>query len=166
MGTIIRRGGRQTAAPAGCAGGRGLVPRGVEHTPRSLDGTPDEGGSVMRGTLDVHRDGDTLILALRGEHDIDTAPELRAELEDALAAGTAIVVDLSQAEFIDSTVLGAIIYGHERRQAFGLVVPLGCPSHRLCEMVELGGIVPIYDSVPDAVADLVKHGGRTPRGVS
>lgn len=111
---------------------------------------------MVRGTLDLQRDGDAVILALRGEHDIATAPELRAELRGALAAGTAIVVDLSQTEFIDSTVLSALIYGHERRHRFGLVVPHGSPARRLCEMVELGRIVPIYDSVPEAISDLVK----------
>ncbi len=115
---------------------------------------------MERGTLDLRRAGAATILALRGEHDMDTAPELRFELELALTAGTAIIVDLSQAGFIDSTVLGALIYGRERRQPFGLVVPSGCPSHRLCETVELDGIVPVYDSVPEALADLVK----TPAG--
>jgi anti-sigma B factor antagonist len=95
-----------------------------------------------------------MVFMLHGEHDIDTAPELRAELEGALAAGTAVVVDLSQAEFIDSTVLGALIYGHERRQPFGLVVPADCAAHRLCEIVELGGIVPVYASQPEALSDL------------
>ena len=111
---------------------------------------------MVRGTLDLRRDGDAVIFGLRGEHDIETAPELHAALEHALAAGTAIVVDLSQAEFIDSTVLGALIYGHERRQPFSLAVPPGSPAHRLSEMVELGNIVPIYDSVPEAVGSLVK----------
>jgi len=110
--------------------------------------------TVKRGTIDLRRGAGAVVFTLRGEHDIDTAPELRAELERALAAGTPIVVDLSQAEFIDSTVLGALIYGHERRQPFGLVVPPGCPAHRLCEMVELGGIVPIYASQPEALTDL------------
>ena len=106
------------------------------------------------GTIGLRREPSATVFTLRGEHDIDTAPDLRAELERALAAGAAVIVDLSQADFIDSTVLGALIYGHERRQPFGLVVPPGCPAHRLCEMVELGGIVPIYASEPEALIDL------------
>jgi anti-sigma B factor antagonist len=121
--------------------------------PQRHDAT--EGEPVERGTLDLRREGAAVVLALRGEHDMDTAPALRGELELALTAGTPIVVDLSQAGFIDSTVLGALIYRRERRQPFGLVVPSGCPSHRLCEMVELDGIVPVYDSVALALADLV-----------
>ena len=108
-----------------------------------------------RGTIGLRRDDGAVVFTLRGEHDIDTAPELRAELDRAIADGTPVVVDLSQAVFIDSTVLGALIYGHERKQPFGLVVPPGCPAHRLCEMVELGGIVPIYGSQPEALTDLV-----------
>lgn len=107
------------------------------------------------GTIGLRREPGATVFTLRGEHDLETAPELRAELEAALAAGTAVVVDLSQAEFIDSTVLGALIYGRQRRQPFGLVVPAGCAAHRLCEIVELGGIVPIYASQPEALIDLV-----------
>jgi len=110
---------------------------------------------VDRGTIDLRREASAMVFTLRGEHDIDTAPELRAELERAVAAGSAIVIDLSLAEFIDSTVLGALIYGRERRQPFGLVVPPGCPAHRLCEMVELNAIVPVYASQPEALTDLV-----------
>jgi anti-anti-sigma factor len=110
---------------------------------------------VDRGTIDLRRETSAMVFTLRGEHDIDTAPELRAELERALGAGTAVVVDLSLAEFIDSTVLGALIYGHRRRQPFALVVPPGCPAHRLCEMVERGESVPIYASQPEALVDLV-----------
>jgi anti-sigma B factor antagonist len=109
---------------------------------------------VKRGTIALRRSACAVIFTLRGEHDIETAPALRAELERALGDGDAVIVDLSQAGFIDSTVLGALIYGHKRRQPFGLVVPPGCPAHRLCEMVELGGIVPIYASESEALIDL------------
>jgi anti-sigma B factor antagonist len=120
---------------------------------------------MQRGTIELRRDGAAAIFVLRGEHDIDTAPRLRAELERALADGGPVLVDLSQTRFIDSTVLGALIYGHERRQPFALVVPPGCPAHRLCEIVELGGIVPTFPSHADALSDL-SGSGRAPRGVS
>ena len=115
---------------------------------------------MQRGTIERRRDGGASILVLRGEHDIETAPALRAELERALVDGTPILVDLSQARFIDSTVLGALIYGRERRQPFALVVPPGCAAHRLCEIVELGGIVPTFPSQADAISDLTAAAGH------
>jgi anti-sigma B factor antagonist len=109
---------------------------------------------VQRGTIHLRREDGVSVFALRGEHDLHTAPELRAELDRALSDGAPILVDLSEAEFIDSTVLGALIYGHERSRPFALMVPNGCPAHRLCEIVELDGIVPIYASQGEALADL------------
>jgi anti-anti-sigma factor len=109
---------------------------------------------MERGTIDLQRDGAISICTLRGEHDLDTAPELRSELERAAADGAAVVVDLSQVRFIDSTVLGALIFRRERRRPFALVVPPGCPAHRLCEMVELDGIVATFPSVATALSDV------------
>src|SRR3954464_1882488 len=77
--------------------------------------------------------GDVLIVVVRGEHDIYTAPALRDRLGEALGvpdAGSApvgVVVDLSGATFLDSSILGALL--EARRQALerglGYVVCLG-----------------------------------------
>lgn len=48
---------------------------------------------------------DTTVVALRGEHDI---PTVKAELAAVLASGGKVVVDLSAATFIDSTIFGAL----------------------------------------------------------
>lgn len=112
------------------------------------------------GTIDLRRDGAVSIYTLRGEHDLDTAPELRSELERAATVSSAVVVDLSQAGFIDSTVLGALMFGHRRHHPFALIVPPGCPAHRMCEMVELGGIVAIFPSLTEALEDLATAAGH------
>jgi len=46
----------------------------------------------------------------RGEHGVSTSPSLD-ELDRVFAAGSACVVDLTDADFIDSTVLKALAYG-------------------------------------------------------
>lgn len=55
-------------------------------------------------------DGDRHVVAVRGEIDLFTAPELKAALGEAIEAGrTRIVVDLSDTTFLDSTALGVLI---------------------------------------------------------
>src|SRR4051794_27574326 len=80
--------------------------------------------------------GDVLFVVVRGEHDIYTAPALRDRLDQALNGGaetgigekpTGVIVDLSAATFLDSSILGALL--EARRQALekgvGYVVCLG-----------------------------------------
>ena len=50
------------------------------------------------------------IVAVRGELDLSTAPELEGPLDEAIAAGDAtVVVDLAECEFIDSTGIALIV---------------------------------------------------------
>src|SRR6187397_1306211 len=48
------------------------------------------------------------VLALHGELDIAAAPQLRASVDD-VAAGRALVIDFSEATFIDSAVLKELL---------------------------------------------------------
>ncbi len=50
------------------------------------------------------------VVAVRGEIDLFTAPELKKTLADAIENGAArVVVDLSETTFLDSTALGVLI---------------------------------------------------------
>jgi anti-sigma B factor antagonist len=55
-------------------------------------------------------DQSTHVVAVRGEIDLFTAPELKSALGEAIEGGrTRIVVDLSETSFLDSTALGVLI---------------------------------------------------------
>src|SRR4030095_912146 len=73
--------------------------------------------------------GDVVVVVVEGEHDIYTAPTLRERLEEALERGGGVVVDLTAATFVDSSVLGALL--DARRRALeatqGFVVCVGDP---------------------------------------
>lgn len=50
------------------------------------------------------------MVAVAGDVDISTSPDLRAALVEATASGArAIVVDLSAVSFVDSTALGVLV---------------------------------------------------------
>src|SRR5919199_180748 len=54
-------------------------------------------------------DGDCLVVAVRGDLDLFTAPDLKQRLTEAIDAGTTrLVVDLDEATSIDSTTLGVL----------------------------------------------------------
>lgn len=48
-------------------------------------------------------------VALKGEHDISTAPELRRLLQTLVADHPMVLVDVTDAEFIDSTVIQTLV---------------------------------------------------------
>jgi anti-sigma B factor antagonist len=74
---------------------------------------PDNQGisaGVRTGELALERnDAGIAVVTISGEHDLSTAPTLRRRLDVLLDEGTATVVDLSPATFIDSSILGVIL---------------------------------------------------------
>jgi anti-sigma B factor antagonist len=95
-------------------------------------------------------EGDVLIVLVRGEQDIYTAPALRERLEQALRATRGIVVDLSAATFLDSSILGALLEARRQAQekALGFVVALGDePEPGVQRILEITGLVPVFPVV-------------------
>jgi hypothetical protein len=56
--------------------------------------------------VSIQKYDDALVVSLHGEHDVSSAPLVRERLADARGASGRIVVDLSAANFIDSTIAG------------------------------------------------------------
>jgi hypothetical protein len=48
--------------------------------------------------------------ALFGEHDLSTVPALRTALDTVITTSPNVIVDLSEATFIDSSTVGALIH--------------------------------------------------------
>src|SRR2546423_347882 len=66
---------------------------------------------VTEDDVDEH----THVLALRGELDVATVPRLADPLREAIAAGkTAMVIDLGELTFLDSTGLMVLLNGLRR----------------------------------------------------
>jgi anti-sigma B factor antagonist len=89
---------------------------------------------------------DVVVVVVEGEHDIYTAPTLRERLDEAIARGGGIVVDLSGATFVDSSVLGALL--DVRRRAIeagqGFVVCVGGSIEPgVQRILDITGLVPV-----------------------
>lgn len=100
------------------------------------------------------------IVALHGEHDLSKVASLRIELDAAIAASSAIVVDLTDAEFVDSTTLQALLQSHRAAQdrdlRLAVVVPADSFTRRLFDLVGLAAVVATYPTRAAAVAAVTR----------
>ena len=58
--------------------------------------------------------GEVRVLSVSGELDLGTAPQLEGPLEEALATGSGLLIDLSACEFIDSTGIARLVRAWQR----------------------------------------------------
>lgn len=99
---------------------------------------------------------------VHGELDMNTAPELEDQLEQALADPEAsIVLDLSECEFIDSTGIALIVRAWQRldgngSEAKGRLV-LCCVNHQVRRLLKITGVessISMHERRDDALAEL------------
>ena len=102
------------------------------------------------------------VIALPGESDAFVAPRIRSDLAAALGGDAPLVVDLTQATFIDSTVVGVLLEGladcERRERPLLLLLPEDAAPevHRLFEITGLGALLPLvrtWDEAATRVAD-------------
>jgi anti-sigma B factor antagonist len=99
--------------------------------------------------------GSQLVIGVRGEVDVHSAPQLRDRLLSAIDGGhESIIVDLSKLDFIDSTGLGALVAGRNHA-ADATTLRIVCSSERLLKLFRITGlheVFAIYPSVVEATA--------------
>lgn len=121
-----------------------------------------ERGSFELTTEDL---GDAIrIVALRGDADRHRVPEVSQALQTARADGRATVVDLSQTEFMDSSMLAAFVAASDDSRYGGgdLVLVVGTPRlRRSLEVKGLGGILRVADTRAHAIELLGAGGGES-----
>jgi anti-anti-sigma factor len=99
------------------------------------------------------------VVAVHGDHDMSNVGELDETFEAVFAAGSRLVVDLSDAAFIDSTVLSSLIRARRRADEsesddLVIVAPVGTPPRRLIDLTGVDRGVPVYGSREEAFAAL------------
>src|SRR6478752_6635934 len=88
---------------------------------------------------------DIWVVSLLGEHDISTVDAIRDRLDEAFTHDPRLIIDLAEATFVDSTVLGVLfaIVNQATTAATGetlaLVVTPGCTVERT---IALAGLRP------------------------
>jgi anti-sigma B factor antagonist len=110
--------------------------------------------SLNQEPLDAERH----VVAVRGEIDLFTAPELKSALSEAIESGhTRIVVDLTDTTFLDSTALGVLIGAVKRlrsRDGRLTIVNVDDNIAKTFEITGLDQIFPISPTRDEAVKAL------------
>jgi anti-sigma B factor antagonist len=110
--------------------------------------------SLSQESLDAERH----VVAVRGEIDLFTAPELKSALSEAFESGhTRIVVDLTDTTFLDSTALGVLIGAVKRlrsRDGRLTIVNVDDNIAKTFEITGLDQIFPISSTRDEAVKAL------------
>jgi anti-sigma B factor antagonist len=95
------------------------------------------------GTSSV-RDAGTLTVALHGEVDVLTVDKVRVALTEAIGKRPdSIVVELAGLSFIDSTGLGALVFGFQRARDKGIAFRLAHPSAAVRQILVVSGLLEI-----------------------
>ena len=95
------------------------------------------------------------VLTPHGEIDLTTSDALRAAMDRVIDKGaTAIVLDLSDVSFVDSTALGVLVLFH-RRLGQRLMIAAAQPAVlRLFEITKFDSVLRLTDSVTTALTKL------------
>jgi anti-anti-sigma factor len=96
------------------------------------------------GTLTVTssvRSGDTVVIHLAGELDLNTVPAFSAAVDEALlTAPTAIDLDLGDLSFIDSSGVGAYVGAYRRARLRSVELTIGERSPLVQRVLEVSGV--------------------------
>ena len=92
---------------------------------------------------------DTALIVLSGEHDLATAPRLEETVDTALASCRNLIVDVSDATFIDSSTIAIFVWAKDRTERnggrFNLVLGTAAIVERA---LEVSGVITVLRVVP------------------
>jgi anti-anti-sigma factor len=115
----------------------------------------------MSDRFNVHteRVGDVVVLAVEGAADLSTVPDFAAHLWRAVDAGEeCILIDLSDARFIDSRMVELLLKAAERVRRQGGQLAICCGGPEIQQVLDLCGVsrlLPVRPSRDEAFAALV-----------
>jgi anti-anti-sigma factor len=101
------------------------------------------------------QDSGVSVIVVEGELDMNTATQLAQELEAPLTrSDSALLVDLSRCEFIDSTGIALIVRAWQQLDGRFALCGVGNQVERVLDITGLEESIPTHPSREDAVAEL------------
>ena len=96
-----------------------------------------------------------VVIHVKGDLDVYTAPRLKEALTEGSAAGGDLILDLSEVDFIDSTALGVLVGALQDTQSSGGVFRLVVDDPFLLKIFHItgfDGVFSIFPQVEDALS--------------
>ena len=110
----------------------------------------------MEVSFDITHQAGKAVLAVQGEIDVYTAPQVRQQLIDLANEGhKTVVMDMESVDFLDSTGLGVLVGGLKRLRGADGDLVLVSTQPRVVKVLEITGLTKVfkvYASVEEAVA--------------
>ena len=120
----------------------------------------------MSLTVRTEQRNDLAVVAVAGELDMATAPQLQDEITDQLDRGqTRLVFDLTDVSFCDSTGLSVFVRAKNSCDEAGGIVRLAAPQRGVLRILQVSGLVEVlqtYATVDEAVNTEAPATGATP----
>ncbi|MBC3190551.1 STAS domain-containing protein [Pseudonocardia sp. C8] len=138
-----------TGAPDGRPGGTTRTSRVVG----SGAAESSEGGDELRLETSFPSEGVTVI-AVGGELDMLTAPELRREVSERIPAASLVVLELGGVRFLGTSGLAALIEIREQAHRAGVELRIACTERRVLRPLGLAGLHHLFDIHDDVEAAL------------
>jgi anti-anti-sigma factor len=116
---------------------------------------------MAHASIGIHELPGGVVISLRGDHDLSTKPDLVAALRRVRRErAEAIVLDLRQCTFVDSTIIGTILAARGQAFAHEPNVSVVLPDdtsyvYRALAVVGLTALVPAHVSIEAALRGTV-----------
>ena len=94
------------------------------------------------------------VIEVAGDLDMASAPQLRDRLLEVVEAGAgAVVVDLTQVGFVDSSGLGALVLAYKslrEREGWMGLAGVRQPVRKLFSITSVDRVIPLFETVREA----------------
>jgi anti-sigma B factor antagonist len=103
-------------------------------------------------------ESEALIIAFRGDVDLEHSPKAREVLLEGIAHGKSIFVDLSGVTYIDSSGVASLVEAFQRAKGQGsefALVAVNPAALRVFQLARLDKVFVIRDSLPEGLAGSV-----------
>ena len=105
---------------------------------------------MQENRIAVDRGDGVAVVVVEGEHDVYTAPSLNEQLDSLIDEGSPLVVDLTPATFVDSSVLRVLLeakrHAEDRRVGFAVALAQddSGPVRRVLDITGLMPVLPVH----------------------
>jgi anti-sigma B factor antagonist len=117
---------------------------------------------VEGASLSAESRGNTMIIAISGDLDIVTSPQLDESLTQAETDHSTVILDFGEVTFLDTSAL-AVIVGHwKKAEARGGTLALANARYRYTKTLWITGLadkLALYDTVDEGLAALTQAAG-------